>query len=76
MNTATALEVSACSTTGFDDAINRGIHQACPGLRDLRKLRSAHVNDQQILLENGCPARYQVSLKITFMQDGERPAGV
>lgn len=75
MNTATAVEVSACSPTGFDDAINRGIHQACPGLRDLRKLLSTHVNDQQILLENGRPARYRVSLQVTFMQDGEGPPG-
>lgn len=71
MNMATAVEVSASSTTGFDDAINRGIHQACPCLRDLRKLRSTHVNDQQILLEHGCPVTYRVSLQITFMPDGE-----
>ena len=71
MSTATAVEISASSTTGFDDAINRGIHKACPCLRDLRKLRSTHVNDQQILLEHGRPASYRVSLKVTFMQDGE-----
>ena len=71
MNTATAMEVSASSPTGFDDAINRGIHQACACLRDLRKLRSTHVNDQQILLENGHPVCYRVSLQITFMQDGK-----
>ena len=71
MGTATAVEISASSTTGFDDAINRGIYQACAGLRDLRKLRSTCVNDQQICLEKGRPASYRVSLQITFMQDGE-----
>ena len=71
MGTATEVEISASSTTGFDDAINRGIYQACAGLRDLRKLRSTCVNDQQICVEKGRPASYRVSLQITFMQDGE-----
>ena len=71
MGTATAVEISASSTTGFNDAINRGIYQACAGLRDLRKLRSTCVNDQQICVEKGRPASYRVSLQITFMQDVE-----
>ena len=71
MGTATAVEISASSTTGFDDAINRGIYQACAGLRDMRKLRSTCVNDQQRGVEKGRPASYRVSLQITFVQDGE-----
>lgn len=71
MSTATAVEVSASSIAGFDDAINRGIHQACSGLRDLRHFRGASVNDQQIFLEDGRPASYRVKLQVTFFPDGD-----
>ena len=71
MSNARAVEVSASSNTGFDDAINRGIHLACASMRDLRHLRSACVNDQEILLESGRPASYRVSMQVTFMPDNE-----
>ena len=71
MSSTTAVEVSASSPIGFDDAINRGIHQACLGLRDFLSLHNASVNDQQILLENGHPPSYRVTMQVTFMRGSE-----
>ena len=69
MRTATAVKVSASSPAGFDDAINRGIDQACAGIRDLRNLRSTCVNDRKVFLENGFPTSYEVKLEVTFSHD-------
>ena len=71
MPTATAVEVSATSSTGFEDAINRGLHQACAGTRNLRHLSSAHVSDQQMLVESGRSAIYQVKLKVIFLLESK-----
>ena len=71
MPTATAIEVSATSSTGFEDAINRGLHQACANIRNLRHLCSAHVRDQQMLVQSGRAAIYQVEMEVTFMLESE-----
>ena len=71
MRTATAIEVNATSSTGFEDAINRGLHQACANTRNLRHLSSAHVSDQQMLVQSGRSAIYQVKLELTFMLESK-----
>lgn len=71
MSNARAVELSASSSTGFDDTINWGIQLACPSMRDLHHLRSACVNDQEILLETGRPASYRASMQVTFTPDSE-----
>ena len=71
MRTATAVEVSATSSTGFEDAINRGLHQACAGSHNLRHLCSARVQDQQLLVESGRSPVYRVNMQVTFMQESK-----
>ncbi|MBC7444008.1 MAG: dodecin domain-containing protein [Polaromonas sp.] len=75
MPTATAIEVSATSATGFEDAINRGLHQACAGIRNLRHLCSAQVREQQMVVQSGQAAIYRVKMQVTFTRDSENPEG-
>ena len=71
MQSTTAVEVSASSSTGFEDAINRGLHQACAGIHSLRHLSSAHVEDQQMLVESGRSSVYRVKMQVTFVHERE-----
>ena len=71
MHPPIAIEVCATSSTGFEDAINRGLHQACANIRHLRHLYSAHVKDQQMLVQSGHAAVYQVKMEVTFMRDSD-----
>ena len=71
MRTATPIEVSATSSTGFEDAINRGLHQACANIRNLRQLCSADVREQQMLVQSGQSAIYRVKMQVTFMLENE-----
>ena len=71
MRTATPIEVSATSSTGFEDAINRGLHQACANIRNLRHLCSADVREQQMLVQSGQSAIYRVKMQVTFMLENE-----
>ena len=71
MHPPLAIEVCATSSTGFEDAINRGLHQACANIHHLRHLCGAHVQDQQMLVQTGQAAVYQVKMQVTFMRDSE-----
>ena len=71
MHPPLAIEVCATSSTGFEDAINRGLHQACANIRHLRHLCGAYVKDQQMLVQSGQAAVYQVKMQVTFMRDSE-----
>ena len=71
MQSTTAVEVSASSSTGFEDAINRGLHQACAKIYSLRHLSSARVEDQQMLVESGRSPVYRVKMHVTFVQENE-----
>lgn len=65
MNTvARVTEISATSTTSFEDAIATGIERAH---RTLRNLRSAWIKDQRVEIEDGVAARYQVNMLVTFV---------
>ena len=71
MHAPLAIEVCATSSTGFEDAINRGLHQACANIHHLRHLCGAHVKDQQMLVQSGQAAVYQVKMQVTFTHDSE-----
>ena len=75
MPTATADEVSATSATGFEDAINRRLHQACSSIRNLRHLCSAQVSEQQMGVQSGQAAIYRVKIQVTFMRNSKNPDG-
>jgi dodecin len=63
---ARVTEISARSTTSFEDAIKTGIDRATSTLRNVS---SAWVKEQQVNLKDGKIADYQVNLMITFVLD-------
>lgn len=64
MSIAKVIEISAQSERGFEDAINQGIASAA---KTVRNIRSAWVNEQQVIVENGKVVGYRVNLKVTFV---------
>ena len=61
---ARVTEISARSTTGFDDAVKIGIERAGTTLRNVQ---SAWVKEQQVKVEEGRITEYQVNLLVTFV---------
>ncbi|CAN5686048.1 dodecin family protein [soil metagenome] len=66
MAVARVTEISATSSTSFDDAIKAGIARAT---RTLRNVKSAWVKEQRVEIENDQVVEYQVNLLITFVLD-------
>ncbi len=70
MSVAHVVEVSATSEQSFEDAIRQGLERAT---KTLRNVTSAWVKEQQVKLEDGKIARYQVNLQVnlqvTFVLD-------
>jgi dodecin len=63
---ARVTEISARSTVSFEDAIKIGIERAT---QTLRGVRSAWVKEQQVTVDEGRIAEYQVNLMVTFVLD-------
>lgn len=61
---ARVTEISARSTTSFEDAIKVGVDRAT---QTLRGVTSAWVKEQQVKVEDGQVAEYQVNLLVTFV---------
>jgi flavin-binding protein dodecin len=61
---ARVTEISARSTESFEDAIKAGIERAT---HTLRGVRSAWVKEQQVTVDEGRIAEYQVNLMVTFV---------
>jgi flavin-binding protein dodecin len=64
MSVAKVSEISATSTTSFEDAITTGIARAH---KTIRNIKSAWIKEQQVRLENGKIIEYQVNMMITFV---------
>ena len=60
-------EISATSTSSFEDAIRQGLERAT---KTLRGVTSAWIKDQRVKLENGQVAEYQVNMEVTFVLEG------
>ncbi len=63
---ARVTEISAASEDSFDDAIKAGIRRAS---ETLRGISSAWVKEQQVRVQDGHVAGYQVNLLVTFVLD-------
>jgi dodecin len=61
---ARVTEISASSSSSFEDAIKTGIERAT---QTLRNVESAWVKDQNIMIDNGQIKAYKVNLLITFV---------
>jgi hypothetical protein len=66
MSIARITEISSTSEKSFEDAISSGVARAT---QTLRNVRSAWVKEQQIRIDGGKIAEYQVNLMITFILD-------
>lgn len=66
MSVARVTEISATSPNNFGDAANQGIDRAS---KSLRSIRSAWVNDQNVMVEDGKITEFKVNLSVTFVLD-------
>ena len=64
MSVARITEISATSRESFDDAVRAGIARA---MKTLENVKSAWVEDQKVIIENGKISEYCVHLKVTFV---------
>ncbi len=63
---AKIVELSAQSTSSFQDAIERGVARAG---QTLKNVRGAWVKEQELSVENGKIVAYRVIMKVTFVLD-------
>ena len=66
MSVAKVIEVSASSTTSFEDAINQGIARACDTIANVR---GAWIREQKVSIEGGRIVSYRVNMQVTFVLD-------
>lgn len=66
MAVARVTEISSTSSASFEDAIKSGLDRANATLRNVR---SAWIKEQQVRLEGGAIAEYQVNMLVTFVLD-------
>lgn len=66
MSVGRVTEITATSSTSFDDAVKVGIARAA---ETLRNVTSAWVKEQSVRIEDGEVTTYQVNLLVTFVLD-------
>lgn len=66
MSIAKVTEISASSSKSFEDAVTQGIQRAS---KTIRGMRSAWVNEQQVVIEGDRITDWRVNLKVTFVID-------
>jgi len=64
MSVARVTEIIAASPKSFDDALQVGVARAN---KTLQNVKSAWVEDQKVVIENGKISEYRVALKVTFI---------
>lgn len=71
MSVARVTEISAMSTTSFEDAVQQAVARAS---QTLRGVSGGWVKEQRVVVADGAISQYQVNLMITFvLEDGEAP---
>lgn len=66
MSVAKVVELTAESSSSFEDAIEKGIAKATDTLRNVK---GAWVKEQKVVVEGGKITAYRVDLKVTFVLD-------
>ena len=68
MSVARVTEISAVSSTSFEDAINEGVSRATSTLRNVE---GAWIKDMNVMIENNSITGYKVNMEVTFvLEDG------
>ncbi len=64
MSVARVTEITASSTSSFEDAVKTGIARAN---KTLQNVEGAWIQDQKIVVKDGEIAEYRVNMKVTFV---------
>ncbi len=67
MSVAKVTEISASSTTSFDDAMAKGIARAD---KTLDQVKGAWVNEMKVIVKEGKITEYRVNMKVSFILKG------
>jgi dodecin len=67
MSVARVTEISATSTSSFEDAIKEGVSRATSTLRGVE---GAWIKDMNVLIEDGNITGYKVNMEVTFVLEG------
>ncbi|MBN2624073.1 MAG: dodecin domain-containing protein [Acidimicrobiales bacterium] len=66
MTVAKTIEISAESTTGFDDAVKTGIAKAG---ETVHNIDGAWIKEMKVLVAEGAVTAYRVHMQVTFTLD-------
>jgi flavin-binding protein dodecin len=64
MSVGKVSEITASSTKSFEDALQQGITRAT---KTLENVRSAWIQDHEVVINNGKITEYKIKMKITFV---------
>ncbi len=64
MSVAKVSEITASSPKSFEDALQTGITRAT---KTLENVRSAWIEDQEVVVQGGKITEYKVRMKVTFV---------
>ena len=64
MSVAKVIEISASSTTSFDDAVKEGIARAS---KTIQGIKEAWVYDFKAVVDNGQVVEYRVHMRVSFL---------
>ena len=64
MSVARVTEITASSSSSFDDAVKQGIDRAS---KTLKNVEGAWIQEQKVVVRNGAVSEYRVNLKVTFV---------
>lgn len=64
MSVARVTEIKSSSIKSFDDAVKDGVARAS---KTLKNIKSAWVENQEVIVDNGKITEYRVQLKVTFV---------
>ena len=64
MSVAKVTEITASSPKSFEDALQTGIKRAA---KTLDNVRSAWIQDQEVIVQGGNIVEYKVRMKVTFV---------
>ena len=69
MSVAKVIEISSTSQTSFEEAISKGIANACS---DASQVRGAWIKEQKVTVEGGKISAYRVNMQVTFVGDSAK----
>jgi flavin-binding protein dodecin len=66
MSIAKNIEITATSSTSFDDAVKQGIQRAS---KTIKNIKGAWVKEQKVSISDGSVTEYCVMMIVTFVLD-------